>query len=115
MNPDNLFLVGAAVIAVVSIPLILKVVPPNHLYGFRTPSTLSNRALWYRANVFAGWALLIAAVASIALNVGIDRGVLPAVASGVVVFVLPLLIAVIACFIYLQRISGNGAGGSNDG
>ena len=104
MNSSTLLLIGAGVIALVSIPLILKVVPPNHFYGFRTPSTLSNRTLWYRANVFAGWALLIAAVASIALNVGVSRGALPVVASELFVFVLPLVIAVVACLVYLRRI-----------
>src|SRR5258706_5278758 len=106
MNSSTLLLIAAGAIAVVSIPLILKVVPPNHFYGFRTPSTLSNRTLWYRANVFAGWALLIAAVASIALNVGVGGGSLPAVASELVVFVLPLVIAIVACFVYLQQIRG---------
>jgi len=31
---------------VVAIPLILKIVPPNRFYGFRTARTLSNRELW---------------------------------------------------------------------
>ena len=104
MDPSIPFLIGAGVIAVASIPMALKMVPPNRLYGFRTPSTLSNQALWYRANTFAGWALLIASVASIALNVGAHRGALSGVAYGVVIFVLPLVIAVVASFIYLHRI-----------
>ena len=108
MSSSTLFLIGAVVIAGVSVPLILKMVPPNHLYGFRTPSTLSDRALWYRANAFAGWAFLVAAAASIVLNVGIGLGALPPLVSGAVVFVLPLLIAVAACFVYLGRISGHG-------
>src|SRR5258706_2567116 len=112
MNLSTLLQIGAGVIAVVSIPLILKMVPPNHLYGFRTPSTLANRALWYRANTFAGWALLIAAVASIALTVGADGGALPGVAFGAVTFVLPLLIAVVACLLYLPRITSTVASGS---
>ena len=113
MNSSTLLLIGAGVIAVTSIPLILKMVPPNHIYGFRTPSTLSNRALWYRANTFAGWALLIAAVASVALNVGTDGGVLPGLASGTVTFVLPLVAAVVACFIYLRRITRSSAAGAS--
>ena len=112
MDPSTLFLIAAGTIAVVSIPLILKIVPPNHLYGFRTPSTLSNRAVWYRANTFAGWALLIAAIASIALIVGVDGGALPGVAFGAVTFVLPLVVAVVACFVYLRRITKSVAGGS---
>ncbi len=112
MNSSTLLLIGAGVIAVVSIPLILKVVPPNHIYGFRTPSTLANRELWYRANVFAGWAFLIAAIASIVLVASGVGGVLPALASESPSLVLPLAIAVVACFVYLRKIKGGVAGGS---
>lgn len=111
MSSSISLLIGAGVIAAVSIPLILKIVPPNPIYGFRTPTTLSNQALWYRANVFAGWALPIAAIASAVLIVGAARGVLPSEAGGIVAFVVPLVIAVVASFVYLRRISGSGAGG----
>jgi hypothetical protein len=50
------------VFAVISLPLILRLVPPNGIYGFRTRATLSSRAAWYSANAFHGWALLGAAV-----------------------------------------------------
>lgn len=33
-----------------SIPLILKKVPPNWIYGYRTMKTLSNPIIWYEAN-----------------------------------------------------------------
>jgi uncharacterized membrane protein len=33
-----------------SIPLILKKVPPNWIYGYRTKKTLSNPTIWYEAN-----------------------------------------------------------------
>jgi uncharacterized membrane protein len=33
-----------------SIPLILKKVPPNWIYGCRTTKTLSNPIIWYEAN-----------------------------------------------------------------
>jgi uncharacterized membrane protein len=42
-------------------PLILKLVPPNGFYGFRTAVTMSNKDVWYPANAFIGWALLVAA------------------------------------------------------
>src|SRR5207237_10395712 len=60
-------LLACAVTALVSIPLILRRVPPNSLYGFRTPRTLADRNLWFRVNHFAGWALLIASMGSAAL------------------------------------------------
>lgn len=50
------------IIALISVPLILRLVPPNGIYGFRTGGTLSGRGAWYAANAFHGWALLVAAV-----------------------------------------------------
>lgn len=112
MDSSMLFLIGAGVIAAASIPLIMGVVPPNRIYGFRTASTLTNRALWYRANTFAGWALLIGAIVSGVLLSGVVGGVLSAPAGPVVAFVLPLVIAVGACFVYLHRAqSGEASGG----
>lgn len=104
-------LIGPVILAALSIPLILKVVPPNRIYGLRTPKTLASEALWYRANSFAGWAFLIAAVTSIALLEAMRNGVLPAVSPEIVAVVLPVLLAVVACFVYLRRITGNLAGG----
>jgi SdpI/YhfL family protein len=37
-------------IIVLSIPMILRKVPRNSLYGFRTAYTLSSDEVWYRAN-----------------------------------------------------------------
>ena len=42
-----------------SIPLIMRMVPPNLLYGFRTKKTLSNKDIWYQANKFSGKGLLV--------------------------------------------------------
>ena len=35
-------LIGCAIIAVAAVPLALKLVPPNPLYGFRTERALEN-------------------------------------------------------------------------
>jgi len=51
----------------VAIPMALGKIPLNRLYGFRTSKTLSSPDIWYRANRLAGWDLLIASVAGIAL------------------------------------------------
>ena len=99
----SMLLIGAGIIGVLSIPMILKMVPPNPIYGFRTPSTLANEALWYRANTFAGWALLVASLASAMLLVAISRGVLPAAIPEVAAFVVPTVIAVVASLVYLRK------------
>ena len=42
-----------------SIPLILGKVKPNRWYGFRTRQTVENPDIWYPANTYAGWWLLV--------------------------------------------------------
>jgi uncharacterized membrane protein len=94
------------IIAVASVPLILNVVPPNGIYGFRTRQTLTNRELWFRANRFAGCASFIASGVSAGIFVthpeyGSGRSFV-----GLIVFVVPLLIALAASFAYVRRVGG---------
>ena len=104
-------LLPCALIAVASIPLMLKLVPPNGVYGFRTRQTLENPELWFRANRFAGCALFIAAAVSAAIL--LSR---PEYASGrslvaMAVLVVPLVIAVGASFAYIRRAGGQSKDG----
>jgi uncharacterized membrane protein len=101
MNTTTGFLVGTGLIALVSIPMMLDLVPRNRFYGFRTAATLASDATWYAANRFAGWALFIASIASALLlwKVPVDPN------YAAVLFVLPLMIALLASFIHLRRIS----------
>lgn len=73
MSGTTPFLIACGLIAAVSIPLILKAVPPNRWYGIRTPHTLGNEDLWFRANRFAGWAFLLASIASAATFVWVPE------------------------------------------
>jgi hypothetical protein len=87
--------------AILSLPLIFEVVPPNGIYGFRNALTRSSESIWYPANAFAGWALLIASAAGAGLLF-----VLPAGARRWLVwtsFLGPVLVAVAASLAYLQR------------
>lgn len=91
------------VLVIISIPLILRVVPPNGLYGFRTASTQSSSAIWYPANAFMGWALLVAAVVSAILLM-----ILPATVKRWLLwatFLVPVCGALVASFVYLNRLS----------
>lgn len=106
MNSAISFLVPCAIIAVVSVPLMLNVVPPNRIYGFRTRRTLENRELWFRANRFAGWALFIASVTSAAIFAVRPEYASGRSAAGLVVFLVPLIAALAACFAYLRRLGG---------
>ena len=44
------FSIACLVLAGVSIPLILRKVAPNHVYGFRTKLTLTDPDIWYPVN-----------------------------------------------------------------
>ena len=109
MSAAGPFFAACAVIALVSIPLILRAVPPNRWYGIRTARTLSDRALWFRANRFAGWAFLAAAGAS-----GATFVVAPevALAYGAFVLAVPIGVALGVSLAYLRR---SGAAGGSDG
>ncbi|HEY3179587.1 MAG TPA: SdpI family protein [Casimicrobiaceae bacterium] len=99
MSAQIPLLVACVVIAIISIPLILRRVPPNSLYGFRTPRTLANRDLWFRVNHFAGWSLLIASMASAALIL------LTPPPPNVLLLVVPLALALVVSLAYLRRCS----------
>jgi uncharacterized membrane protein len=42
-------------LVLLSIPLVMRWVPPNHFYGFRVPSVFRDRSVWYDVNAAAGW------------------------------------------------------------
>ena len=52
----------AALFALTAIPLILRTIPRNGVYGFRTPKTLSSDEIWYDANAYFGRAFFIASL-----------------------------------------------------
>ena len=93
---------SCVLLVIISTPLILRVVPPNGLYGFRVAATRSSAAIWYPANAFMGWALSVAAVISAILLV-----ILPATVKRWVLwatFLVPVFAAVVASFVYLGRL-----------
>ena len=56
-----LILITCVLIAVVGIPLGLRLIPPNPVYGVRTDRTLSDESAWFEVNRVGGWALVGAA------------------------------------------------------
>ncbi|HXS14381.1 MAG TPA: SdpI family protein [Acidobacteriaceae bacterium] len=59
------------VLIAVSIPLVVGLVPPNWIYGFRTAKTMSNPQIWYEANRHAGANLIAAGIWTMVLCGGI--------------------------------------------
>lgn len=103
MSEPISFLIVSGIVAVAAAPLAFNLVPPNKIYGFRTAQTLADRRLWFRANRFAGWALLIAAGMSISFYISA-----PDIASGrsfvgLLVFAVPLAVAIVASAAYVRK------------
>jgi hypothetical protein len=99
-------LIGAnVVLLVLSVPLILERVGPNGLYGFRTAATLRSTEVWYAANAFMGWALLVAVLVSITFLLWRpDRSALHRPWVDMAAVLVPLLLAVAASFAYLKTL-----------
>ena len=93
---------SCVIFTIISVPLILGVVPPNGLYGFRNARTQSNPVIWYQANAFMGWALVVSAAISSSVLL-----ILPATAkrwSLWAAFLAPFFAAVVASFVYLNSL-----------
>ena len=56
------------VLVLLSIPLMLRWIPPNRLYGFRIPPTYADPGVWYDANALNGRHLFALGIAMLALE-----------------------------------------------
>jgi hypothetical protein len=97
-------------LSALSVPMILRKVKPNGLYGFRIPATLRNPALWYDANAYAGKYLLatggVFVLAAVALYFvpGIGLDVYALSCAGVILA--GLAVTVVQSLRYLQTLKG---------
>ena len=105
-----LYVVSGLLLAVLSVPLILRRVPPNGMYGFRVPQTLSDPDVWYDANAFAGRYLLLTGVATVLAAIllcGLSGISLDAYALANAAIVVGLLaVTLIQCWRYLKKRGG---------
>ena len=74
MQPANLMAIaiiaGSGVILIaLGIPLWLKRIKPNHMYGFRIKATLENANIWYEVNARCGRQLFFLGIISIAMGI----------------------------------------------
>jgi uncharacterized membrane protein len=93
----------------VAAPLALGLIPPNRMYGFRTPKTLSSPGLWYPANRFAGWSMIAAGELTICVNLVLcwrhpdwDPATPMLWTAGA--SVVPLVLSLVVSFLYLRRL-----------
>ena len=103
-----LLLVMCALTAIAGIPLILKLVPRNEIYGVRTEKALSRDEIWYEVNRFGGWALVAAAAVTILALVIWANTLLRPFWRQFTVFLLPLCVAIGATFWYERQLDMHG-------
>jgi uncharacterized membrane protein len=94
-----------------AIPMALGKVRPNGLYGFRTEKTMGNPVIWYKANAFAGKALLLSGIFMTILAASLPLaarrmhlGDNAINALGVVIELAPVIGAAMVSFIYLAKL-----------
>jgi len=90
---------AGVLLLVLSIPLLLKKIPPNPIYGFRVSQTLENPEIWYAVNQYAArWLALSGASIAIAAvglyffpSITVDGYALACLAVFAVVFITGLV------------------------
>ena len=91
--------VGAAIVTgLVAVPLALRKVPRNRLYGIRTRRTLADDAVWYETNAYGGRCLLVASAVTLVVVAVLHALPLPGGARtplGLAALVVPSLVAAI--------------------
>jgi hypothetical protein len=90
----GLFVLTGLGLAGLAIPLMMRLIPPNPLYGFRLPKTMKDPEIWYEINAYSGrWLFavgLLVALSSAALYVlfpGLDTDLLTS-GIGIVVIIM---------------------------
>jgi uncharacterized membrane protein len=96
----------ALVTIAVSIPLVLRKVPPNVIYGVRTRKTLSDPRIWYEANYRGGMALILGGLVALAcwtiLMLVLDRST--AAVAGIFACIAAMLVATVVCLVQIRNL-----------
>jgi hypothetical protein len=101
-----LFTGSGLLLAALSVPLILRKIGPNPLYGFRVKRTLEDPAVWYPVNAYAAKRLLVVGLVISVFAIllffvpGVDLLVYALANAGI--GLVGLAIAVIQSFLYLR-------------
>ena len=96
------------IFVIIAIPLILRKVPRNVIYGFRIKATLQNDFVWYEANAYFGRLLLISSFVSALLIVFLYFSDIVSVQNfinaSIAVLVVPSMIAMLMTLRYIKSI-----------
>jgi uncharacterized membrane protein len=103
-----------ALFALVSLPLVLRKVPRNAFYGYRTRATLGSDFVWYEANAYFGRRFLIASAVFCVAAVFLSRpGALEPgtyLKASVALLVAPALVAALLTSRYVRMLVEEQAG-----
>ena len=102
MSLERSALLLGALLFALAIPLALRWVPPNPVYGVRTSKTYSDRELWYTANRSAGITMAITGIAIAVAALVVPR-LMPDYSEGARVLVIGA-IAIFAVVIMVVRL-----------
>lgn len=94
-------------LAAIAIPLMSRKVPRNLVYGFRTPSTLSDDRIWYEANAHFGSRLVVASIVSAIAILGLRQLALSPRAffeASIAALVIPGFVATVATFRFVGQL-----------
>lgn len=101
-------LFSGLLLMVLSVPMILGIIPPNGLYGFRVKKTMENPDIWYPANTYSGKWLLVAGAIMVLASIGLHY--IPGLSLDnyayalLIVWVVVFSIALIASLRYLKSL-----------
>lgn len=95
-----ILLLCSVVFATLSLPMVLGLVPMNHLYGARFPQSFKSETHWYAINRAGGFALLaasalMAVIAAVCIAVGFESEMMQ-------VIVLMVAAVLAAAYTYFQ-------------
>jgi uncharacterized membrane protein len=96
----------ALITIAISIPLVLRKVPPNIFYGVRTRKTLSHPRIWYEANYRGGMALIVAGIVALmcwaVFMMVLDRST--AAVASIFTCIAAMLVATVVCLVQLRNL-----------
>jgi uncharacterized membrane protein len=96
---------------IIAIPLILRKVPRNVVYGFRIKATLQNDFVWYEANAYFGKLFIISSLVSALLIILLYFSDIVSmqyfVNASIAVLVIPSMIPVLLTFRYIKSIKSS--------
>jgi uncharacterized membrane protein len=102
-----IYILGGILLILLSIPLILRKIPPNPIYGFRVQWTLKDPDLWYPMNAYTGKWLVFVGVCSVLGAVGLSF--VPGISLAVYafsclgIFAASIILAILQSIRYLRK------------